>query len=56
MWAYIIFNPTATGLNVVSHCTFCNALFSQVSSPGEDAESHVHGRRLLAALLADQAQ
>jgi len=55
MWACVRIEPA--GSNVVRHCVYCNALlllFSQVSAPGEDTETH--GRRLLAAFLTDQAR
>jgi len=54
MWAYVRIEPA--GSNMVRHCAHCNAFycFSQVSAPGEDTGTH--GRRLLAALLTDQAR
>ena len=45
------------GFNFLRHRAHCNALllfFYQVSAPGEDTATH--GRRLLAALVTDQAR
>ena len=55
MWAYVRIEPAR--FNVVRHRAHCNGLllfFSQVSAPGEDTATY--GRRLLAALLTDQAR
>ena len=45
MWAGLRTEPT--GLNVVIHRTYCNAIFivfsPQMFSPGEDADTPVHG-------------
>ena len=55
MWAYVSIEPAV--YNFVRHRAFCNAVllfFSQVSAPSEDTATR--GRRLLAALLTDQAR
>ena len=55
MWTCVGIEPS--GFNVISHCAYYNVFalfFSQVSAPYEDTETH--GRRLLAALLTNQAR